>query len=510
MKLYSGTVVSKTGELVPLFFDGKPMHSKYNPAGEGASFAKQSTGGFIVVAGIGGGFHLEALLSSIDGDSFILALESDSESLDFCRGLPKIKELEKSEKIALCSTENFCSELERRYFPAAYTSFSFIAHRAWEDHAQTICSGIKKMVQKKIDSLSGDFSVQSHFGKIWQRNILVNARSLDGAFPDRIDPEKTAAIVAAGPSLDTSIEKIIKNPDGYTVFSTDTAYGVLISHGIIPDYVVSIDGQAVSSSHFYIDDGMEKKSTTFVFDLCANPSAVQIAMGRGFRTIFIRSHHPLCSAIYGDFGPASVESGSGTVTIAACDLARQLGAKKIRVFGADFSYCGGKPYCRGTYLDTNFNSTSTRLTNLETKHSALMFRTELFKSDVESLFGDRLIRPMTSPVMQSFRKTFLLWCEKYGYKFNGGTLENQHNSCYVNDRTGDQKLSQWIGRLEPIFKEGGLTVPASVLTKNTDLYPLFPYAAWLRARTEYNKVSFFELLKLAYSQLRRYTCVYEK
>ena len=63
------------------------------------------------------------------------------------------------------------------------------------------------MVQEKIDSLSADFSVQSHFGKIWQRNILVNTRFLDGTFPDRINPEKTAAIVAAGPSLDRSIEK---------------------------------------------------------------------------------------------------------------------------------------------------------------------------------------------------------------------------------------------------------------------------------------------------------------
>lgn len=74
-----------------------------------------------------------------------------------------------------------------------------------------------------------------------------------------------------------------------------------------------------------------------------------------------------------------IESGAGTVTIAAADWAKSCGFQKLKFFGADFSYNFGKPYTKGTYLEKQFFSKSNRLISAEEKHIALMFRTELEK-----------------------------------------------------------------------------------------------------------------------------------
>ncbi|MBQ2601416.1 MAG: DUF115 domain-containing protein [Treponema sp.] len=548
--IYSGTIVSKNGDSVPVFTDGKPMHSKYRPTGESSGLSEECRDGFIVCAGIGGAFHIETLLSSLHGDFFVLAVEADRESLDFSLSIPRVRRIFDSCNADCCTVDELESKLSELYLPVAYPSFSFVAHRAWESHVPETCRRIRDFLESKLAEFSSDFSVQSHFGKIWQRNIIENAIHSGRFLLPPVQDGKTAAVIAAGPSLDVSIGEIMARRDSFVVFSTDTAYGALVSRGIEPEYVVSIDGQFVSSSHFLPAGDAVGKSTAFVFDMCANPTAVRMLRERGFKVLLSKSRHPLCSFIPDDALPV-LESGSGTVTIAACDLARLLGAKTIRVFGADFAYSGGKPYCRGTYLDAGFMKSATRLSNPETAHSSLMFRTEHESCEGTNVFGDALENPKSSSVLCGYRKTLLEWAERHGYsleghafvnmrnspdlKFSGKTSDSgeiespEHNGCYVKSRGMDEgssdgpypfispsesnygiKIAQWMASISPIFKESAQLVQASVLKENTDLYPFFPYAAWLRKSLGNNKTSFFELLKLAYTQLSRYTDSYEK
>lgn len=60
--IYSGIITSKNGSEIPLFTDGLPMHSKYNPEREAVQFAEGITAGFALVIGIGGAYHIAALL----------------------------------------------------------------------------------------------------------------------------------------------------------------------------------------------------------------------------------------------------------------------------------------------------------------------------------------------------------------------------------------------------------------------------------------------------------------
>ena len=123
---------------------------------------------------------------------------------------------------------------------------------------------------------------------------------------------------------------------------------------IVPDAVVSIDGQNISYAHFLHQ--AQKNKTVFAFDLCANSIPAKKISVQKNKILFFESGHPL-SVLASRFNGTNfihLNSGSGTVTIAATDLVFFLGFEKIEFFGADFAYLNGKPYAKGTYLDDIF------------------------------------------------------------------------------------------------------------------------------------------------------------
>ena len=85
-ELYSEIIKSKTSLQIPVFFDGQPMHSKYNPVQEGMTFAGQvkEYSGFIVVLGIGGGYHIKSISERFP-EAHILAIETSADDLNFLK-----------------------------------------------------------------------------------------------------------------------------------------------------------------------------------------------------------------------------------------------------------------------------------------------------------------------------------------------------------------------------------------------------------------------------------------
>ena len=511
--IYSKTIPAKNGSEVPLFSDGNPMHSKYNPENEAASFAKDVSGGYIVVCGIGGGFHIESLLNRIDQNSLVLALEADSESLAFCANLEKVKKLASDSRLKLCSVEEVQQVLKSTYLPAVYGNFSFFAYRSWEAHNQELLAQVKTTVENTLKYISADFSVQSHFGKIWQRNILTNLRTFEGNPALNFDLKKTAAIIAAGPSLDKSILELKENRTAYTIFATDTAYGPLVANQISPDFVVTIDAQQVSLGHFM--DLQESAHTCFVFDIASSPSAVSAVRGKNLPIYFLRSAHPLCADSTLEDCMPLVESGSGTVTIAAADFARQAGYKKMRFFGADFAYNSGKAYTSGTYLEKNFNMASDRFSTAETKYDALMFRAPLKKSEKNSPYSGILENPFTSEVLESYARSLADWAEKYGFRVEKSVFECKNDEknpiflqfkCFSFKKYAENLIEQ-LSEIATIRED---SAARDVVCKSSGTIKMLPYVAFLRKRQDFgDKVSFFQLLKLAYQRASWYTRGYE-
>lgn len=508
--IYSGTIKSKNGDDIPLFANGKPMHSKYNPQNEAEVFASSIKSGgqaFIAIAGIGAAFHIESTMKKFP-EAFILAIEADTESLEFCKQFPAVKKALSSGRFLPCTAEEAAKNISERYIPSLYGDCIFICQRAWENENSTLLTFLKQKIMEELKRISQDYSVQAHFGGQWQRNIIENLSTFKKNPSLKLNTSLRAAVIAAGPSLDKSMEKLLQQRNSYCIISTDTALGSLLRNKIRPDAIVSIDAQRVSATHFFALPLLEGAKPVCVFDIASNRNAVEYARSLGCPIYFIRSAHPLASlALEGTSVPLT-ESGSGTVTIAACDFARQQGFSEIELFGADFCYSEGKPYAKGTYLEPNFLSDCIRTLTSEQMNSALMFRTELEKTDGSTHFSGKLKKAFTTQVMEGYARTTLEWAKKWGYSESGGILKCPAKNS--NSMQGEKEFN-FKAFFDDYLKNLQKNLEGSQEKLNRYTVSLLPLIANLRKKeNDSAKHSFFDFLKLAYSQLTRYTVLYEQ
>lgn len=468
--LYTQIILSKNNFQIPLV-QNISVCSKYDPVKEAQNFAGQFefSKKFFVVAGLCSGLHIKKLLEQ-NAERKIIVVENTSADFNFLTQIPECKKLFNDKRIIFSTVDSLFYDIIQNYFPALYGTLTFSYLRGWENAFADKLSLIKTLVQKALQTVKADFAVQSNFGKIWQKNIFENLKlasltsGTDSIFSElKKNIKKTAVVIAAGPSLDFSIKKLKENENQYFIISTDTAYSTLLKSQILPDAVVSIDGQAISRAHFLHQNLYKKlkqdKTTFFILDLCSYSSIAKKLAENNEKILFFSSGHPL-SNLAGFFKGENfiqLSAGSGTVTIAAGDFANALGFKKTEYLGNDFCYSNGKPYTKGTYLDDIYFKTQNRLAPIEEKYSALMFRTNLINLENGKT---------TTEVMEGYKKSF-----DYFLSSKAKTADTNLNSF---DFYG---FCKWLsGELKKLDKN------ALNELKNPILYSLLPLMAYFEKK----------------------------
>lgn len=482
---YTDIITAKNGSLIPAC-GATRFHSTYDPEREGERFAASFAEGnsFFVVLGVCGGYHLAALARRFPRAT-ILAIEETDDDIAFLSRLPTVQVLLQNPHVIMTTAKRLVDVLPHYFLPAEHTSLQITALRAWELAFPAQTAAIKATLHETLAAISADFSVQSHFGGIWQRNILLNLRLAARQRPAMLTfpTEKTAAIIAAGPTLDQTWQTLAQERDDYYIIATDTGYRALLRRGIASDAVICVDAQMTSHAHF-LDLAPQ---TLFVFGLDANPALVRHVAAR-HRVLFVQTGHPL--ATFADGGTdtfAPISAGSGTVTVAATALAVQAGFTNIQLFGADFAYTQGKAYARGTYLDDLYHAASGRLNTAEQQFDRLLFRTEL--------------RPMGG----GFVTTALLESYKNSLKtmLNTNNFQKNADNRYV--RQGNFHAKPLAvrpfdyGVFARSYRQSLQETVAGGINRTTSAFvTLLPYIAWLK--THQNQQDFESLVRLAYTK----------
>ena len=494
--------IAKNGSLVPVFTTGRLMHSKYNPQNEAVQFAKAiDKADLFIILGLGGGYHIEAIQNAHPNAKIIVAENSFSD-INTLLEIPLVKNL--SQSIIFCTKENIAQTILSVYNPLLFERFSVISQRAWAQNYPELDTTFRAIINATLKNVSADYSVQAHFGRHWHRNIIENIKFLSthSNAPLPLSNGKTAAIIAAGPSLDKSAKKINANRENYFVIATDTAFSALHRRGIYCDVVISIDAQNISYKHFMCIDAKENKRTLFVFDLSSPPSSIRKIAQLGFPIHFTINRHPLSQLASQFFPFMTVESGAGTVTIAAADFARQIGFTQIELFGADFAYSLGKPYTKGTYLDSIYRESEKRIDNTETKYTALMYRTELM-AKADGVF--------TTPILESYKSTMeFFFSQNNFYKVNENTYKAKDSiiskePCekFYAKKFPYQEFIHYLLSQTKKNIETNSNSDKNIFNNNCVIAHLPAMAAIKSKQCENNAI--FTLLKLAYSATVRYT-----
>lgn len=152
-----------------------------------------------------------------------------------------------------------------------------------------------------------------------------------------------AIVVAAGPSLDDTLESLRRWQGQKKIICVGTVFKKLISRGIRPDYVVVIDPQERTLKQI---EGLEAESVPMILGMTAHWGFAEKYQGEKYIVHMhtfdekVRYH---VATIANEVWP----SGS-TVTWMALEVALRLGAKKVYLAGVDLAYPGGVTHATDT------------------------------------------------------------------------------------------------------------------------------------------------------------------
>jgi hypothetical protein len=373
---------SRSGEVIPALVDrsgaAHTLHSMIDPVREAERLVSALydesnclAESFVVFLGLGAAFAPVAALNSND-TSHVVVIDYD---------INGIAEL-------LCSREYITLLQDPRFTLLIDPSPDLIESVILELYKPALCGGIRVLplrtrteldkqhfgaagdaIQRTIEKVSSDYSVQAYFGMRWFANIIRNlnaARLQNRSAP----PIRSAAICAAGPSLDDQIPLLREQKEQKELFviSADTALPALLHRGFRPDAVVSIDCQHISYYHFM---GADCSDIPLFLDIASPPMLSEFSE----YPFFFSGGHPLAAYISQQWRPLPLlDTSGGNVTYACLSLAENLGAQHITVYGADFSYPAAKTYARGTYMYPYFERRQERRSPLETYFSSFLYR----------------------------------------------------------------------------------------------------------------------------------------
>ena len=375
---------SRAGITIPAIKDGagsaRPLHSTFDPVREAERLvsgltekAGQEAPGFFVFLGLGGGFLPAAALKS-GAVSQVLVIDFDINGIaGLFRSLEYASLLGDPRFTLLVdpSPESVEGAILELYNPALCGGIRVQPLLPRTDLDKKSFAAAAAAVQRAVDKISSDYSVQAYFGTRWFSNII---RNLGAAAVQRNGPPQVyeAAICAAGPSLDMQIPLLQERKElsGHKLFiiSADTAFPALLGRGLKPDAVVSIDCQHISYYHFV---GTDCRDIPLFLDIASPP----LLAGFSRRPFFYSGGHPLAAYVSGKWLPLPpLDTSGGNVTHSCLSLAESLGARKITVYGADFSYPAGRTYAKGTYIYPYFERRQERRRPLEAGMSSFLYR----------------------------------------------------------------------------------------------------------------------------------------
>jgi len=194
------------------------------------------------------------------------------------------------------------------------------------------------LIQSRYESLNSEFEQEWIFQR-FHENFDLLRQDLDVRDLFGVAQGREAYILATGPTLATHLPRLkqIRDRAERPLFiCVDTALRPLLEQGIKPDIVVTID----RNIHHGILNPDWSADITLVYNPMVNNSVLSSWKGKRYGAY--EALH-MYTELNNKLPRASLYAG-GSVIHPATDLAVRMGSSKITLFGADFSYPGGKTH----------------------------------------------------------------------------------------------------------------------------------------------------------------------
>jgi hypothetical protein len=252
----SGPVTART-----LTEDGRSvyLHSRYDPLKEAERFADAAEvedRSCILVCGLGLGYHVDALFRRMHEEAAMLVMEPSVELIKTALEHVDLSEaLDSARVFLLCELDpNQIHERMNSFGARTMLGTHLVTHGPSEQTAGAFHQAMRQALTDYLSYSKVSLQTLVQNARITNTNVANNLVTYVTTPP--IDVVKNrfagcpAIIVAAGPSLVNNIDLLAEAKGRAVIIAVQTTFKTLLSRGIVPDFVTSLDYAEISRRFF--------------------------------------------------------------------------------------------------------------------------------------------------------------------------------------------------------------------------------------------------------------------
>ena len=338
------------------------LHSKYDPLREAESIInkleekeKIDENSHVIFYGLGLGYHVDVFTKRHPNTSFSL-YEPSTEVFQYFLNNINLKKLAGVNlEIMQCEFEPeygsiFLNTLFNKINKKIIITTLPIYENVFEEQYHVFFSKFKELIIGKRINLHTNYAHQ----KDWITNSMKNMGKVLST-PNIISEKmgtfknKTAILVAAGPSLNEEIENLryIKDNGLAYIFSVGSAVNTLIYNNIYPHATSAIDPSAKNQVVFETIKGKEITEIPIIFGSSAGYRTLEDYPGNKYHMITSQDAIAMYYLKNDDGSTVNIVSDAPTVAAATLQLLYILGFEKVILVGQNLGYRDKKRYSEG-------------------------------------------------------------------------------------------------------------------------------------------------------------------
>ncbi len=355
---------TRSGE-VTVTLDGVRLHSVYDPRREARRLIEtELPAGCEVVAcyGLGLAYHVEELLT-LHPEVEIIVVEPDTELLEAAMEIRDLQPILAESRVRLLAgvapdaVATLLDEQRARKLVVLRLRSVYEKDREYYESVDATCACLRARAEINRNTLK-------RFGKLWVRNLTRNLEQSAEAIPLRLleglADGVPVLLCAAGPSLDQVLPHLPELAERCLLVAVDTSVAALMAVGVQPDITVVVDPQYWNTRHL---DAARDFSGIVVSESSTHPRVFRLL--HAAEPVFCGSLFPLGKVLEEALGPIGELGAGGSVSTAAWDLARRIGASKVMSAGLDLGFPGRATHCKNSFFEERARLLCSRLDPLE-------------------------------------------------------------------------------------------------------------------------------------------------
>lgn len=395
--------------------DGRTLylHSRYDPLREARDFCKtleQRDAYTVILAGLGLGYHVKALIEMLGAETVIFVTEPDLPTVKTALEHTDLSQELATGRVEILTTleKDALHDRLQRHSTVLMLGAAFVAPPVARDHNADFHNACRQAITDFIAFAKISIITLLKNAAITCRNIANNLPTYVSTPPaDVLRGRFTgvpAILVAAGPSLAKNIDQVHALRGNAVLIAAQTTLRVLLNKGIEPHFVTSLDFSELSRQFFEgvdIPDDLvlvaEPKATWHVIDTFRGTPAM------AGRRVVLLDNEFAHRCVGEDLAKRTPMEAGSTVMHLALYLAQWLGCDPIIFIGQDLGFSGHCYYAPGVPIHRAWQTELGRFGTLEMKEWERIVRSREILQKTKDLAGRDIY---TDEQMFSYREQF--------------------------------------------------------------------------------------------------------